>query len=93
MFLRREVDTPMHTMSRTSDIDMKLGRVTKLDKKNKTTSKNFLTSLQFFQFMANLEHSGSRISDAYSVKLMFPLTVTFYLPKTENRTKKSLTRL
>ena len=48
--------------SRTSDyIDMKLGPVTKFDKRNKTTLKNFdddvcekiVTSLSFFQFLAN----------------------------------------
>ena len=59
--------------SRTSDdIDIKLGPVTKLDKKNKTTSKKFddevmlenCTSLSFFQFMANMELSGSWILDA-----------------------------
>ena len=45
--------------SRTSDdIDMKLGPVTTLDKRNKTMS------LPFLQFMANLEQSGSRIPDA-----------------------------
>ena len=58
--------------SRTShDIDMKLGPVTKLDKRNKTTLKKFaydimlenLTSLPFFQFTDNLEQSGSRILD------------------------------
>ena len=59
--------------SRTSDdIDMKLGPVTKLDKRNKTASKQLtmtscqkiVTSLLFFRFMANLEQSGSRITDA-----------------------------
>ena len=59
--------------SRTSDdIDMKLGPVTKLDKKNKATSKKLtmmscrqiVTSLSFSQFLANLEQSGSRIPDA-----------------------------
>ena len=59
--------------SRTSeDIDMKVGPVTKPDKRNKTTSKilmlvscwNIVTSLPFFQFTANLEQSGSRILDA-----------------------------
>ena len=48
---------------------------------------------QFFKFMDNLEHSGSRIPDTKSVKLMFSLTVTFYLTKTENKTKTSLTQL
>ena len=44
----------------------------------------------FFQFMANLELPGSQILDALSVKITFPLIVTFYLTKTENSTKKSL---
>ena len=51
---------------------MKLGPVTKIDKINKTTSKKLtmvscqqiVTSLFFFQFMANLEQSESQIPDA-----------------------------
>ena len=52
-------------ISRTSDdIDMKLGPVSKIDKRNKKTSKNLemtpcrkiVTSLSFFGFLANLEH-------------------------------------
>ena len=54
--------------------------------------------------MDNLEQSGSRMLDVYSVKLTFSLIATFYLTKTkskakkyltkiENRTKKSLTQL
>ena len=52
---------------------MKLGLITKLDKRNKITSKKGLaitpcqqivTPLSFFRFMANLEQSGSRIPDA-----------------------------
>ena len=50
---------------------MKLGPVTKLDKRNKTASKNLtmtscqkiVTSVSFFQFTANLKQSGSRIPD------------------------------
>ena len=80
---------------------MKLGQVTKRDKRNKTSSKKLkMTSyckivkpLSFFQFTANLDQSGNRIPDAQSVKLILPLIVTFYLTKTENRTKKSLKRL
>ena len=68
---------------------MKLAPVTKLDKRNKTTPKN-LTMMSFFQFMANLELSGSRILDALSVTITFPLIVTFHLTKTQNSTKKSL---
>ena len=37
--------------------------------------------------MANLQPSGSLISDAWSIKLIFSLIVTFYLTKTQNRTK------
>ena len=53
--------------SRTSDdIDMKFEPATKFDKRNKTTSKKLtfkscpkiVTSLLFFQFMANVEQSG-----------------------------------
>ena len=51
---------------------MKLGSVTKLDKRNKTTKKKItltscrpnLTSLAFSQFIANPEPSESRIPDA-----------------------------
>ena len=39
----------------------------------------------FFQFMANLKQSGSRIPNAKSVKLTFSLTVSFYLTKTEKQ--------
>ena len=50
---------------------MKLGPTTKLDKRNKTTSKNFdvcvmLTNcdvIAFFQFLTNLEQSVSGIPD------------------------------
>ena len=81
--------------SRTSDdINMKLGPVTKLDKKNKTTSENFdddvmsviVTSLSFFGFLANLEQSGDRIPDTKSEKVTFSLILTFSLRKTEDRT-------
>ena len=83
--------------SRTSnDINMKLEPVTKIDSRTKTTLKNLtvtpgreiLTSLLFFQIMANLE-AGFRTQ---SVKLTFSLGVTFYLIKAEN-SKKSLTQL
>ena len=50
-----------------------------------------VTSLSIFQFMANMQQSGSRVPDAYPVKRIFSLIVIFYIPKTENRTKKSLT--
>ena len=87
--------------SRTGDgIDMKLGSVTKRDQRNKTTSKRFDDGVMstncditviFFRFMINLEQPGSRTHGALSVKRM--LIVTFYLTKTENRRKRSLTQL
>ena len=45
-------------------------------------------SLLFFVFMDNLELSGSRILDTYYVNFRFSLKVSFYLTKTENKTKK-----
>ena len=35
-----------------------------------------------------MEYSGSRVPDAESVKVMLSLIITFYLTKTEHRTKK-----
>ena len=69
---------------------MILTRVTKQCQKklNLTSCWKIMTTLQFFQFMANLEQSESHIPDAQSVKLVFSLMVTFYFTKTENRTKK-----
>ena len=82
-------------------MDMELGPVTKLNKRNKATSKKLMmtscqkivTSLSFFGCLANLEQSGGRIPDAECEQVMFPVTVTFFLTKTENRAKKSLTQL
>ena len=88
--------------SRTSDnIDMKLGSVTNLDKRNKTTSKNLMmrrcqkivTPLSFFQFMVNLVSSKGWSPDAQSVRLTFSIKVTLCFTKNENRTKKSLIQL
>ena len=87
---------------RTSDfIAMKLGPVTKFGKRNTETSNNLMmtsgwkivTLLSFVQFIANLEQSVICIPGAWSVKLTFSLTITFYLAKTKNRTKTSLTYL
>ena len=80
---------------------MKLGPVTKLDKRNKTTSKNMtltscrkiMTPLSFFGFLANLKQSGGWILDTESAEVMFSVIGTFCLRKTENRTKKFLTQL
>ena len=70
---------------------MKLGPVTKLDNRNTATSKksddvksaNF--DINVFFLMVNLQPSGTRIPDAWSVKLIFSSTITFYLTKTENK--------
>ena len=90
-----------HNCRTSHDIDMKLGPVTKLDKRNKKTSKKLtltscwkiVTSLSFFGFLANLKQSGGRILDTESEKVTFSVIVIFFLTKTENRTKKSLTQL
>ena len=78
---------------------MKLGPVTKLNKRNKTKLKKFddyvmsanSDVIVIFRLTANLELFGSRIPDAWSIKLTFLLIVTFDLTKGENRTKKFLT--
>ena len=48
--------------------------------------------MSFFGFLANLEQSEGWIPDTESAEIMFSVTVTFCLTKTENRTKKSLTQ-
>ena len=61
-----------HNTRTSDDSDMKLGPVTKLGKRTKQRQKNLtmtscrknMTSLPFFQFMTNLEHSGSRFLDS-----------------------------
>ena len=40
--------------------------------------------------MADLELSGSRIPDAWSVILSFSLIATFYFTKTENQNKEPI---
>ena len=80
---------------------MKLGAVTKVDRRNKITSKKLtmtscqkiVTSLSFFGFLANLEQSGSHIPDTESAKVMFSVIVNFCLTKTEIKTKKSQAQL
>ena len=57
-----------------------------------TSCQKIVTSLLFFGFMADLEQSGRQIPDAVCEIHMF-IKATFYLEKTDNRTKKSLTQL
>ena len=68
---------------------MKHKPVIKIDKGNTSTSKilDDVTPLSFFQFMANLQPSGSRLPDTSSIKLKFSLKVTFYSTEPENETK------
>ena len=80
---------------------MKLGPVTKIDKRNTAASKKIdnnicqqiVTPLSFFQFMANLQPPESWIQNTWLIKLTFSLTITFYRTTTENRTKKPITQL
>ena len=80
---------------------MNLGPVTKLDKREKATSKKFDDDVMsencdiivifwiFGQFGAvRMPDSGHGVC-----KSMFSVIVTFCLKKSENRTKKSLTQL
>ena len=58
-----------------------------------TSCLKIVTPLSFFVFLANLEQCGGRIPDTESAKVMFSVIVTFYLTKTEKKTKKYLTQL
>ena len=44
-----------------------------------TPCQQIVTLLYFFQFLANLQPSRSRIPEAWYIELTFSLTVTFYL--------------
>ena len=71
-----------HNSRTSNDIDMKPGPVTKIDKRNKTTSKKIwrwshVRKLWRHCYFSNLEPSGSRIPDGQPVKLIFLLIVTF----------------
>ena len=87
-----------HNSRSSNDIDMKLGPVTKLDKKNTTTSKilhgNIMAANHNVKF--DLEETGGQVPDAWAVILTFSLIATFstfYLKNFENRTKKSITQI
>ena len=83
---------------------MKLVPVTKLGKRNKTMSKNFdgdvmsenCEVIDIFPITANLEQSGSRIPDEWSVKPIFSLIVTFgktFIKNSYKISKKILQKL
>ena len=67
---------------------MKLGPVTKLDKRNKARSKKFdhnimsrnCDALSFFQFLTNLERPERRIADACFVKLTWSWNISNKAP-------------
>ena len=52
-----------------------------------TSCQKIVTPLSFFQFVANLNQSGSRIPDACSVNFTFALVGIFYRTKTETGVK------
>ena len=56
-----------------------------------TQCQKIVTSLAFFQFIANMELFGSMIPNAYKTYIF--ANTNLYLTKTENRTKKSLRQL
>ena len=80
---------------------MKLGPESKFYKINKNTSKNIKNDVMstdcyvlvtFSIYGHFMEQFAMWILDAYSEKLTFSIKVAFYLTKTGNRTKKSLTQ-
>ena len=73
---------------------MKLGPVTKLDKRNTVTSKKYNDGIMLvncdviviFSIDVQFRAIQKLNSVPWSVRLTFSLTVTLYLTKTENRT-------
>ena len=80
---------------------MKLGPVTKLDKRNTATSKKFDDDIMsgnsyvivFFPICGQFAFIRKPYSRRMAYKTYISLTITFHLTKTENRTKKSLTQV
>ena len=80
---------------------MTLGPVTKLDKRRETTSKQCVCSvvsencdaIAIFPFYGKFGAIRKPDFGRIVCKTYFSLLITFYLTKTENRTKKSLTQL
>ena len=80
---------------------MKLRTVAKLDKRNTATSNkfddDFVSSnydvIAFFPIYGLFAAIMEPYSKLMAYKLTFSLTITFYLTKTENRTKKFLAQL
>ena len=74
---------------------MKLGPVTKIGKRNKTTSSQKIDVIAIFSIYGQFEAIRKLDSGCIICKSskLFSSIVTFYLIKTENRTKRSLTQL
>ena len=80
---------------------MKFGSVTKVEKRDKTTAKTFdddfmsenCDAIAIFPIYGQFGAIWKPDSGRIVLKLIFSLTVTFYVIKTEKRTKKSLTQL
>ena len=97
IFRQALINENCHNSRTSNDIDMKIGAITKIDKENTVTLK-ILTMTSFGKLWRHLYFSDfwptwaiqSRILDAWFVKLTFSLIVTFYLTKTDSRTKKLL---
>ena len=62
------IKTNCHNSRTSDDIEMNLGPVTKLDKRNKATQKKFSDYVMSanFDVIVNLEQSGNRIPGTYS---------------------------
>ena len=80
----------------TNDIDMKLGPVSKLGKRNTTKiDSDVMLANVVVKFLTYDKFGAIWKLDpgAWSVKLTFSLIVTFYVIKTENKSEQSLTQL
>ena len=89
-----------HNSRTLDDIGKKLGPVSKITKRNKATSKDnndvMMAKCDVIVIFPIYDQSGE-IQKPYSGRIVcktyFSLTVTIYLAKQENKTKKSLTQL
>ena len=82
-----------HNSRTSNDIDMNLGPVTKIDKRNKTKSKNWqrrhVRNLLYHCLFSNLWPLWNNPEVSFRMpSFIFSLIGTLYLTKTENRVKK-----
>ena len=82
-----------------ADIDMKLGAVTKLDKRNKTASKKFDDDIMLenfdviVTFLIYVWFGAIQKLDSGHIVCKTYVLINSFLTKTENRSKKSLAQL